>query len=424
VSEERLQRIMARAGLMSRRKAEELIREGRVTVNGKVAEIGGKADPENDSIKLDGKRVQPHTEGFHYLLLNKPKGVMSTVTDPEDRPTVMKFVPPTLRKALVPVGRLDCNTEGLLILTDDGDFAQHVAHPRYGGVKVYEVKVKGRPTDAQIERLRGGISIDGRRTSPCRITPRYGDGSVEKRKARARAAEEKEGENSWWNVELTEGRTRQIREMFFRIGHGVLKLRRVAIGPLRDSGLPLGSIRELTEVEVEKLRKATARTKKAVPAARKEPAAEKVVKRAFPAPPAPAAKTDRSRPWREEKPKAAPAPAAAESEELPERRAAAKKAPGPLVSPLASPPARKPPGKKTFGPPARKKSGKPSRKTAGKSSGKAAARPSRQATKKSAGKAAKKTTGRSPGKTSSRPGGRPSGPRSARKPGGGARRGR
>jgi 23S rRNA pseudouridine2605 synthase len=211
--------------------------------------------------------------------------------------------------------------------------------------------------------------------------------------------------------------------MFFRMGHGVLKLRRVAIGPLRDSALPVGSIRELTEAEVAKLRKATAKTKKAVPAPRKE-AAEKAVKRAFPAPAAPAVKTDRSRPWREEKPKAAPA-ANAENETVPERRAAAKTAPVPLSRPPA---ARKPPGKKTFGPPPRKKSGKPSRKASGKSSGKtsgkAAAKPSRQAAKKSAGRAAKKTTGRSPGKTSSRPGGRPSGTRSARKPGGGARRGR
>lgn len=205
MSEERLQRILARAGIASRRNAEEMIREGRVTVNGQVAVIGGKADPETDAIKLDGKRVQPHTGGFHYLLLNKPKAVMSTVTDPEERPTVMDYVPATLRKALVPVGRLDFNTEGLIILTDDGDFAQHVAHPRYGGMKVYEVKVKGRPAEAQIEKLREGIPLDGKRTSPCRITPRYGDGSVEKRRARARAAEEKEGENSWWTVELRRG---------------------------------------------------------------------------------------------------------------------------------------------------------------------------------------------------------------------------
>jgi 23S rRNA pseudouridine2605 synthase len=320
MSEERLQRILARAGFASRRKAEELIREGRVTVNGQVAEIGTKADPERDAIKLDGKRVQPHTEGFHYFLLNKPKGVMSTVSDPQERPTVMDYVPATLRKALVPVGRLDFHTEGLLILTDDGDFAQHVAHPRYGGVKVYEVKVKGRPNEAQLDRLRAGIALDGRRTYPCRITPRFGERSVEARRARARAAEEKEGENSWWTVELTEGRTRQIREMFYRIGHGVLKLRRVAIGPLRDADLPLGAVRELTEAEVEKLRKATSR-KKAAPAAKKAPPAP--AKRAFPAPGT--TKVDRSRPWRAEKKKAAP-PAAPEKPRKTEKKAAAKPA--------------------------------------------------------------------------------------------------
>jgi len=390
MSEERLQRILARAGIASRRKAEEMIREGRVTINGQVAEIGGKADSERDAIKLDGKRVQPHTGGFHYLLLNKPKAVMSTAHDPEERPTVMDYVPATLRKALVPVGRLDFNTEGLIILTDDGDFAQHVAHPRYGGVKVYEVKVKGRPADAQIDKLRAGIPLDGRRTSPCRITPRYGDGSVEKRRARARAAEEKEGENSWWTVELTEGRTRQIREMFYRIGHGVLRLRRVAIGPLRDANLPMGSLRELTEAEVEKLRRATSKLKKPAPAARKPLAAKPAVKRAFPPPGT--QKVDRSRPWREEKPKVKAPPVAVRSEgEAPAAR-----------KPAVRKPAARKPAKKTYGPPARKASGKPSRKPARKASGKPGGKPA--------------------GKPSSRSGPRRSGPKGARKPGGGASR--
>lgn len=391
MSEERLQRILARAGFASRRKAEELIREGRVTVNGQVAEIGTKVDPERDAIKLDGKRVQPHREGFHYLLLNKPKGVMSTVNDPQDRPTVMDYVPATLRKALVPVGRLDFHTEGLLILTDDGDFAQHVAHPRYGGVKVYEVKVKGRPTEVQLDRLRAGVTLDGRRTYPCRISPRYGDGSVEKRRARARAAEEKEGENSWWTVELTEGRTRQIREMFYRIGHGVLKLRRIAIGPLRDSDLPLGSVRELTETEVEKLRRATSR-KKAAPTAPAAPAAKKALaaakpaaKRAFPAPGT--KKVDRSRPWRAEKVKVPP-PAAPEK---PEKKAAVKPAPRP-PRPSAGKPA-----------------GKPARKPSGRSAGKAAGRPAGKSTRRPAG---------------GRPGPRGTRKTGAHKPSGGPRRGR
>lgn len=356
MSEERIQRILARAGIASRRKAEELIREGRVTVNGQVAEIGGKADPGQDAIKLDGKRIQPHTEGFRYLLLNKPKAVMSTVVDPQERHTVMDYVPAAMRKALVPVGRLDFNTEGLIILTDDGDFAQHVAHPRYGGLKVYEVKVKGRPSEAQLDKLRAGIPLDGRRTAPCRITPRYGDGSVEKRRARVRAAEEGEGENSWWTVELAEGRTRQIREMFFRIGHGVLRLRRIAIGPLRDRDLPVGSLRELTEAEVEKLRKATARPKKVAATAKKAPAAKPAVKRAFPAPGT--KKVDRSRPWREEKPKAKAAPAA------------------PAVPEAPSKPSSRKASRKTSGKPRGKPSSRPGGRPSGRSSGNSPRRPS------------------------------------------------
>jgi 23S rRNA pseudouridine2605 synthase len=245
MSEERLQKILARAGVASRRKVEDLIREARVTINGKLAEIGDKADVERDAIKLDGKRVLPKTGAHRYLLLNKPRGVMSTVNDPEGRPTVLDLVPPAMRKAVVPVGRLDFLTEGLILLTDDGDFAQHVAHPRYGCVKTYEAKLKGRPEEGDIARLEAGILLDGKRTSPCRITPRP---------AARRAADTA---NSWWIVELAEGRTRQIRDMFERIGHPVQKLRRVAIGPIHAPELPVGSLRELTEREVELLRRST-----------------------------------------------------------------------------------------------------------------------------------------------------------------------
>ena len=272
MSEERLQKILARAGVAtSRRKAEELIQEGRVTINGKVAEVGEKADPERDAIKVDSRRIQPIQE-HHYFLLNKPKGVMSTVTDPEGRRTVIDLVPPGMRKALVPVGRLDFNTEGLLLLTDDGEFAQRVAHPRYGSVKTYEVKVKGTPTEAQLERLRAGVVIDGKRTAPARITSR-----APFKPAGARRRGEPESENSWWIVELTEGRTRQIREMFFHIGHSVQKLRRIAIGPLRDRDLPVGALRELTEKEVQRLLKSAGR-----PAEKKQPARKAAPKKPAP----------------------------------------------------------------------------------------------------------------------------------------------
>src|SRR4051812_5679725 len=280
MSEDRLQKILARAGVAtSRRKAEELIQEGRVTINGKVAEVGEKADPERDAIKVDSRRIQPIQE-HHYFLLNKPKGVMSTVTDPEGRRTVIDLVPPGMRKALVPVGRLDFNTEGLLLLTDDGEFAQRVAHPRYGSVKTYEVKVKGTPTEAQLERLRAGVVIDGKRTAPARITSR-----APFKPAGARRRGEPESENSWWIVELTEGRTRQIREMFFHIGHSVQKLRRIAIGPLRDRDLPVGALRELTEKEVQRLLKSAGRQAQKKPGSPK-PAPKKAAAKKAPAKPA------------------------------------------------------------------------------------------------------------------------------------------
>ncbi len=243
MAQERLQKILARAGIASRRKAEELIAGGLVTINGTVASLGDKADPAVDSVKIDGRRVPPPVPQ-RYLLLNKPPGYVSTVSDPERRPTVVDLVPPPLRKALVPVGRLDFQSEGLLLLTTDGEWAQRISHPRYGCAKTYEAKVKGMPEERDVERLRRGMWIDGARTLPAevRLLRTTGRG--------------REVGNTWWEVVLRQGRSRQIREMFFRIGHGVLKLHRVAIGPLRDASLPLGAWRELTDVEVEQLRKA------------------------------------------------------------------------------------------------------------------------------------------------------------------------
>ncbi len=270
MSEERIQKILARAGVASRRKAEELIEQGLVTVNGQVAGLGDKADPERDAIKVDGKRVQPASQEHRYLLLNKPREVMSTVSDPEGRKTVMDFVPPGMRKALVPVGRLDYNTEGLLLLTDDGEFAQRIAHPRYGSTKTYEVKVKGTPAESQLDRLRNGVLIEGKRTAPARITARNPFKPLG-----GRRRGEPESDNSWWIVEITEGRTRQIREMFFQIGHPVQKLRRVAIGPLRDPELPVGALRELTEQEVRRLLKSARAPEEKKPAPKKAAPARK-----------------------------------------------------------------------------------------------------------------------------------------------------
>lgn len=241
MSEERIQRILSRAGIASRRKAEELIREGRVTVNGQVAELGAKADPRKDAIKVDGRRLKPAPQGSHYLVY-KPRGYMSTRQDPEGRPTVMDLLPPRLRKSLLIAGRLDFNSEGLMILTTDGDLAHRLAHPRFGCTKTYHVKVKGVPSEDEIAKLRSGVVLEGKRTAPAKIhllkSPRSGKGEA----------------NSWWAVELSEGRNRQIREMFFRIGNPVQRLLRVGIGRVADRNLPVGSYRELSVPEVESLK--------------------------------------------------------------------------------------------------------------------------------------------------------------------------
>ena len=250
-SRERLQKLLSRSGIASRRAAEDLIREGRVTVNGRVATVGTQVDPAQDAVKVDGRRVQPSTQR-RYILINKPVGVISTVHDPEGRDTVLEILPQPLRRGLVPVGRLDFDSEGLLLLTDDGELALHVAHPRYGCRKTYEVKVKGRPSSATVDKLRQGITLYGKTTAPARVegfAPKASGG----RESTA---------NSWWRVVLGEGRTRQIREMFFRAGHPVQRLRRVAIGTLRDDHLPPGGWRELTTDEVETLREATKKVQK------------------------------------------------------------------------------------------------------------------------------------------------------------------
>jgi len=257
MAEERLQKLLARAGVGSRRKVEEMIRRGQVTVNGTVATLGDRADTEKDSVKLDGRRISLHEPDYRYVLLHKPPATMSTTSDPEGRPIVLDLIAPSLRKGLKPVGRLDFQTSGLLLLTNDGDLAQKVAHPRYGCLKTYEVKVKGHPLEAMLDRLRRGMILEGKRTAPCTIERRpvpKGMGSKD---------------NSWFTVILNEGRTRQIREVFLRIGHPVQKLRRVAIGDVADPHMPMGTYRELTEEEVGILRSGGKSKKSRGAAARK-----------------------------------------------------------------------------------------------------------------------------------------------------------
>lgn len=238
----RLQKLIADAGLASRRGAEEWIREGRVKVNGKVAQLGERADLETDAVRVDGKRLQPRTGPRSYLLLNKPRGYVTTVDDPQGRHTVLDLLPPGLRRGVKPVGRLDVQTEGLLLLTDDGEVARLVTHPSTGCTKEYQVKVSGVPTEAQLAKLSRGIFLDGRRTRPCEIH-------------RVSTTARGEEGNSWLKVVLREGRSRQIRRMFETIGHPVSKLKRVAIGPIRDAVLAAGAWRPLLRIEVERLQR-------------------------------------------------------------------------------------------------------------------------------------------------------------------------
>jgi len=241
---ERLQKIIAHAGFASRREAETMIREGRVTVNGRVVtELGSKADPGRDHIKVDGKLIT-RAETHRYILLYKPKEVTSTVNDPEGRRTVVDLVK-GVRERIYPVGRLDYQSEGLLLLTNDGDLAFKVSHPKHGSVKTYHVKVRGVPDERIIGKLERGITIDGKRTVPCEI-------SRMKTTGRSTGKGEDEG-NSWYEVRLREGRNQQIRKMFKAVGHPVSKLRRVAIGPIADPKLTPGDWRELTKHEVKML---------------------------------------------------------------------------------------------------------------------------------------------------------------------------
>src|SRR6266550_8499444 len=206
--QERLQKLIAAAGLTSRRHAEELITAGEVTVNGKVIkELGTKADPETDHIKVRGKLINPSLQRREkvYVLLNKPRGYLSSVSDPEGRPTVLELLPASLGR-VYPVGRLDFNTEGLLLLTNDGDFTNFITSARNKVTKVYEVKVKGLPTEKGIERLRRGITLDdGVRAAPVEIKETGATGT-----------------NVWFEVVLHEGRNQQIRRMFEAIGHSVV----------------------------------------------------------------------------------------------------------------------------------------------------------------------------------------------------------
>ncbi len=231
---QRLQKVLAQAGLASRRKAEELIRQGRVTVNGQVVTgLGTRVDPAHDDIRVDGRRVQPAPDHV-YILLNKPRGVLSAMEDARGRRALGDLVPVPVR--LYPVGRLDATSEGLILLTDDGELANLLTHPRYQHEKEYHVLVSGHPADKTLEAWRRGVMLEGKRTAPARVE-----------------ILRKEKEATWLRVVMREGRKRQVRQVAALLGHPVRELKRVRLGPLHLGTLEPGRWRYLTAREVQEL---------------------------------------------------------------------------------------------------------------------------------------------------------------------------
>ncbi len=231
---ERLQKVLARAGFGSRRACEEMIEDGRVVVNGDVATLGRRVNVEGDEVSVDGVLIGVRP-GMVYYLLNKPAGVVTTAQDPQGRPTVVALVPDEPR--VFPVGRLDMETEGLLLLTNDGSLAHRLTHPSFGVEKEYMAKVSGEPTRGDLRRLREGVDLEDGMTAPARVAVLAPD---------------------LLRITIHEGRNRQVRRMCDAIGHGVVRLVRTRVGPLADRSLSPGQWRELTVEEVRQLERAVA----------------------------------------------------------------------------------------------------------------------------------------------------------------------
>ncbi len=233
---ERIQKILAKAGVASRREAERMLTEGRITVNGhSVDTLGWKADPEKDHIKVDGKRIRPF-ESKITLVLHKPRGYVSTVKDPEGRPTVLDLLKRS-RERVYPVGRLDFDAEGLLLLSNDGDLTEILSHPRFAIPRTYLAKLSGLPDAKDLERLRRGVMLE--------------DGKATAVSVKVFRRTEK---NCWAHIVVREGRNRLVKRMFSAVGHSVLKLKRVAFGPIRLGDLPSGHFRRLTSEEQKKIK--------------------------------------------------------------------------------------------------------------------------------------------------------------------------
>jgi 23S rRNA pseudouridine2605 synthase len=245
--EARLQKVIAASGLTSRRKAEELIAAGRVTVNGRVIrKLGTRIDPSREHVKVDGRHLR-NLEPHAYLILNKPKGYVSSLSDPQGRPTIRDLLR-GVRLRVFPVGRLDYDTEGLLLLTNHGEVAQALLHPRHHVPKVYLVKIKGILNEEDIRRLEHGVSLDDGMTQPAKL-----------RKVR------KAEENSWIELTVYEGRKHQVKRMLEAVGHPVLKLKRIKFGPLALGDLAVGQFRYLSDREANALRALLAVSASAAP---------------------------------------------------------------------------------------------------------------------------------------------------------------
>ncbi|MDO3679219.1 pseudouridine synthase [Paenibacillus ehimensis] len=234
---DRLQKVLAEAGVASRRKCEELITAGRVEVNDKVVTtLGVKVDPSQDFIKVDGKPIRRQSKV--YVIFNKPKGVITSAQDPEGRKTVTEFFK-NIKQRIYPIGRLDYDTEGLLLLTNDGEFAHLLTHPKHHVPRTYLATVKGVPHGSLLDKLKNGIELEDGMTAPA---------EVEYQDVRPEANE------SVVKITIFEGRNRQVRRMFDAIHHPVIKLKRIQFGPLQLSGVPRGKFRHLTPQEVNELR--------------------------------------------------------------------------------------------------------------------------------------------------------------------------
>lgn len=239
----RLQKILSTAGISSRRAAETLIVEGRVTVNGKpVTELGSKADPDTDDIRVDGRRVKIASRR-RYILMYKPRGYITSRMDPEQRPTVNDLLlKGGVREYIYPVGRLDYESEGLLLLTSDGDLAEKLMHPSHAVPREYHVRVRGIPTEETIDRLARGVVLDGRKTAPAQVEI-------------IKHVESSSGGDAILSVLIHEGRNRQVRRMCEAVGHPVSRLKRVRIGPITDDDIRPGEFRDLSEKEVAALKR-------------------------------------------------------------------------------------------------------------------------------------------------------------------------